>query len=204
MSDGTHPGTETQTHRRIILAALHEFTQSGYKGCSTRAVAERAGVNEVTLFRHFGNKLELLRAAVEYSVGQMRAPADIESYFNLSLRDGLTKLITDYLLQLSSQSDILMLGFSESFSHPEVADVLRRFIWQFRTALIQYFEGQYAQKKMKEADFPVLAHMLLITIHSTPSVHKRAPEDVKIHLSDERVVKTLVDTVSLAYSLDEL
>ena len=203
MSDATHQGTETQTHDRIIQAALAEFIKAGYKGCSTRAIAERAGVNEVTLFRHFGNKLELLRAAVEYSVGQMCAPTDIESYLNLSLREGLTKLISDYLLQLTGQSDILMLGFAESFSHPELADVIKAFMWQIRTALLQFFEGQCARNKMKQADFPVLAHMLLITIYSTPSVHRRAPDDIKKHLTYERVVNTLVDTVVRAYSLDE-
>jgi AcrR family transcriptional regulator len=35
----------------------------GYEGATTRAVAAAAGVNEVTLFRHFGDKETLARAA---------------------------------------------------------------------------------------------------------------------------------------------
>ncbi|MEW6238613.1 MAG: TetR/AcrR family transcriptional regulator [Candidatus Omnitrophota bacterium] len=54
-----------QTHERILQAALKVFSQSGYKGASTRAIAKEAGVNEVTLFRHFGNKQSLFAEMIE-------------------------------------------------------------------------------------------------------------------------------------------
>ena len=203
MSDQAHPGTESETNLRIIQAALLAFTQNGYKGCSTRAIAEQAGVNEVTLFRHFGSKLGLLKAAVDYSVSQMRVPTDIDRYLAQSFREGLSCLMRDYLVQLSNQSDILMLGFAESFSHPEIADVLKQFIWKIRTALLHYFEGQFERNQMKEADFPVLAHMVLITIHSAQSVHRRSPDEIAKHLNYERVMATVVDTLSRAYGNEE-
>ena len=43
------------TSERIIEAFIELFRDYGYKGATTRSVAERAGVNEVTIFRHFGN-----------------------------------------------------------------------------------------------------------------------------------------------------
>ncbi|MEM5594617.1 TetR/AcrR family transcriptional regulator [Niallia circulans] len=44
------------TSERIIQAFIELFRDYGYKGTTTRAIAEKAGVNEVTIFRHFGNK----------------------------------------------------------------------------------------------------------------------------------------------------
>lgn len=35
------------------------------RGATTRRIAERAGVNEVTMFRRFGIKSALIRAAIE-------------------------------------------------------------------------------------------------------------------------------------------
>lgn len=57
------PGEDTR--HRILQAALRLFGQRGYAGTTTRALAAEAGVNEVTLFRHFGSKKNLLLAAVE-------------------------------------------------------------------------------------------------------------------------------------------
>ena len=38
------------TRNRIIRAAIELVDEQGYKGATTRAIAERAEVNEVTLF----------------------------------------------------------------------------------------------------------------------------------------------------------
>ncbi len=50
---------------RLVEAARQLFAERGYAATTTRAVAERAGVNEVTLFRRFGNKAGLLRAIAD-------------------------------------------------------------------------------------------------------------------------------------------
>ncbi|MBU7582895.1 MAG: TetR family transcriptional regulator [Nostoc sp. TH1S01] len=53
--------------QRLIQAALELFTTQGVSNTTTRQIAEKAGVNEVTLFRHFGNKHGLLLAVLEES-----------------------------------------------------------------------------------------------------------------------------------------
>ena len=53
------------TRQRLIHAALELFAVQGVTDTTTRQIAERADVNEVTLFRHFGNKHGLLLAVIE-------------------------------------------------------------------------------------------------------------------------------------------
>lgn len=55
------------TKARLIEAALDLFAERGVTETTTRAVAERAQVNEVTLFRNFGNKYRLLLAVIQDS-----------------------------------------------------------------------------------------------------------------------------------------
>ena len=45
-------------------AALRVYATAGTRGATTRRIAREAGVNEVTLFRQFGSKEALIRAAV--------------------------------------------------------------------------------------------------------------------------------------------
>lgn len=52
---------------RILEAALRVFAEAGTRGATTRRIAEEAGVNEVTLFRHFGSKERLLREAFRHA-----------------------------------------------------------------------------------------------------------------------------------------
>ncbi|HEY9769179.1 MAG TPA: TetR/AcrR family transcriptional regulator [Coleofasciculaceae cyanobacterium] len=55
------------TKARLIEAALDLFAERGVTETTTKAVAERARVNEVTLFRNFGNKYRLLLAVIQDS-----------------------------------------------------------------------------------------------------------------------------------------
>ena len=54
------------TRERIFAAAREIFAVKGPHGTTTREIADRAGVNEATLFRHFGSKSALLDAMKEY------------------------------------------------------------------------------------------------------------------------------------------
>ncbi len=54
----------TDTRQRLLAAAARVYGRAGLKGATTRAIAEEAGVNEVTLFRHFQTKERLLAAVV--------------------------------------------------------------------------------------------------------------------------------------------
>lgn len=49
---------------KILAAAQRVYAEHGFRGATTRRIAEMAGVNEVTLFRIFGSKDALLEEAV--------------------------------------------------------------------------------------------------------------------------------------------
>jgi AcrR family transcriptional regulator len=58
-------GQRNSTRQRLIHAALDLFASQGVTETTTKQIAELAEVNEVTLFRHFGNKHGLLLAVIE-------------------------------------------------------------------------------------------------------------------------------------------
>ena len=49
---------------QLLDAAARLYAEAGYRGATTRRIAGKAGVNEVTLFRHFGSKDALMREAI--------------------------------------------------------------------------------------------------------------------------------------------
>ncbi len=59
---------------RILDAAVRVYGAHGFRGATTRRIAEAAGVNEVTLFRTFGSKAALIDAAIRNRTGRDDIP----------------------------------------------------------------------------------------------------------------------------------
>ena len=55
------------TKQQLLDAAARVYAESGFRGATTRRIADEAGVNEVTLFRLFGSKAALIQEAVMYA-----------------------------------------------------------------------------------------------------------------------------------------
>ncbi|HET7585098.1 MAG TPA: TetR/AcrR family transcriptional regulator [Gemmatimonadaceae bacterium] len=50
--------------QRLLHAAALVYAEMGFRGATTRRIAQHAGVNEITLFRHFGSKHALIHEAL--------------------------------------------------------------------------------------------------------------------------------------------
>jgi AcrR family transcriptional regulator len=61
---------KTVDTNRIHHAALQVFVERGYEAATTKDIAERAGVNEATLYRRYNTKAELVRTALADQLGQ--------------------------------------------------------------------------------------------------------------------------------------
>lgn len=65
----THP-----TRDHLLDAAAKVFAEHGFRGATTRLIADAADVNEVTLFRLFGSKDALLGEAIRTRVYEREMP----------------------------------------------------------------------------------------------------------------------------------
>jgi AcrR family transcriptional regulator len=86
-----HAGVE-ETRAKIIAAARCIFERKGTRGTTTREVADRAGVNEATLFRHFGSKRALLDAMREASSGSDELRSMLQTLDPEDLRGSLIRI----------------------------------------------------------------------------------------------------------------
>ncbi len=56
------PGRAERTRRRLLAAGLELFAERGYDATTVAQIAAAAGVTEMTFFRHFAGKREVLFA----------------------------------------------------------------------------------------------------------------------------------------------
>jgi TetR/AcrR family transcriptional regulator len=70
------------TQQKLLDAAVEAFSENGFKGTSTRDIADRAGVHHPLITYHFKNKDQLWRAAAdrifrEFNIALVKATSDI-------------------------------------------------------------------------------------------------------------------------------
>lgn len=51
---------------QILVVAVHLFSQRGFRGTTTKEIAQAAGVSEAMVFRHFATKEELYAAILDH------------------------------------------------------------------------------------------------------------------------------------------
>ncbi|MDQ6772190.1 MAG: TetR/AcrR family transcriptional regulator [Candidatus Dormibacteraeota bacterium] len=112
------------TEDRIVEAFLRLFRERGFEGITTRAVAEEAGVNEVTIFRRFGDKATLAVRAVQRVMPASLLDAH-EPRVDVSTPESALAGITRSLLfirdLLVGHPEVLRLALGEGMRTPAVS-----------------------------------------------------------------------------------
>lgn len=104
----------------ILAAAAEVFAQHGFRGSTTRRIADAAGVNEITIFRQFGSKEALLREAMKHTSGATELfqlpeiPSDPERE--------LTDWSESFIQHLRLRSSIIRKMMSEIEERPEMRE----------------------------------------------------------------------------------
>ena len=111
------------TRQRIISAAMHLFGQMGYSQATTKAIADSAGVNEVTLFRHFGTKKKLLTACIE-AFNELSFAASFSAQLTGNYPDDIYQMAQLQIQDTTSRIDILRLLLCEARSLPEFREAM--------------------------------------------------------------------------------
>src|ERR1700754_1323875 len=55
-----------ERREQILHVAMRLFSEHGFRGTTTKEIAQAAGVSEAMVFRHFANKNELYRAIIDH------------------------------------------------------------------------------------------------------------------------------------------
>jgi AcrR family transcriptional regulator len=137
-----------ETRQRILDAAARMFSEQGYARATTRALAAAAGVNEVTLFRHFGNKQNLFAAVVaEYAAPGLTAALQPE--LSGDYRQDLITMGRQVLALMLERRDAVRLMLCEAEHFPQVREVIAQNPRRLRQALSAYLQAQEARGRVR-------------------------------------------------------
>ena len=145
-----------ETRQRIIEAAAKLFGTHGYEGTSTRAIADEAGVNEVTLFRHFGNKKNLFMTMIEQRSPATNVKTGIQEHLTGDYREDLVILGQRFLSGMLEQRREILMTLCAAERLPDVREVTADISARPRQILGAYLQTQIEQGNVRALD-PQLA-----------------------------------------------
>ncbi|BAU28837.1 TetR family transcriptional regulator [Aneurinibacillus soli] len=131
-------GTLNETREKILQATITLMREKGIKAMTTRSIAEAAGVNEVTLFRHFGNKAGLIGAAVAAFSYVPSITKAFQETITWNLEHDLYLFSKAYFDVMEQNRDVIVIGFKEADQLPELQEEIAKIPRQLKVLLIEY------------------------------------------------------------------
>jgi AcrR family transcriptional regulator len=118
MTPTTIPASDSR--ERILEAAARVYAQYGFRGATTRLIAQEADVNEVTLFRLFGSKAQLFDELLNKQLHASTVPLLPEEPGD-DLQTELTDWCAVLLSQMRASRSFLRKMVGETEERPEAA-----------------------------------------------------------------------------------
>ena len=108
------------SRQKLLAAAARIYGESGFRGATTRRIADEAGVNEVTLFRLFGSKSALIAEALrEHAPRAMNPQALPDEPVDPEIE--LSAWCDAQLTHLRGARSMIRKAMGEIEEHPEMA-----------------------------------------------------------------------------------
>ncbi len=180
------------TKERLIQAAIAVMAQAGIGGATTREIARVAGVSEVTLFRHFQNKEQLLRSMAQYMSRQQMETLSRIDEFTGDLRVDLLHYAQVYDAMLEEYQALIRVFIGEAERYPQEAQsFLQEGVIPLRQSLITYLKRHQAQGNLPGELDTTLAIDLFTGMILIGALRRHIP--LTRHYSRDRYVKFCID-----------
>jgi AcrR family transcriptional regulator len=125
--------TEKQT--RIFEAAIEVFAEKGYSGSSTSEIAQRAGVAEGTIFRHYKTKKDLLISIAAPAMVRLLAPFVLREFRTVlqtefqSVDQFLRSMIENRIEFIEKNQSLLKILLQEIPFHPDLQKQFQQLVF---------------------------------------------------------------------------
>lgn len=155
-----------KTKQKLLDAALEAFSENGFKGTSTRDIAERAGVHHPLITYHFKNKEELWRAAAkyvfrDYVAGLTQAR---EKHANDCPKARFAAMISIYVHYAATHPALHKIILQESsYPNPRLEWLVEKFLQPLSEVAVEHVADLQGKGVMPEGDPALLYNMIRVS-----------------------------------------
>ena len=181
-----------ETRERILVAAREVIGRKGKRGATTREIADVAGVNEATIFRHFGTKEAMLVACAQHFCGYLEL-ADVSAQLTGDLAEDLLVLARLMLTRFESLQDMIRWSLVEEEYEN---DIFAETTWRPQLAIVAVMTV-FMQRRIDSGELRGQAQKLALLFLGLVFMHalgrKKFPDSPLHHGNSDAALRFYVD-----------
>jgi len=149
----------TERQKEITAASVGLIADGGIQGLTIRALAERVGVSEAAIYRHFGSKFDILSAILrsfeEASSGVLDGALSVAG--DSGALDGIGAFFVDRCARLSRDPKLAKVVFSEENFQDDsrLAERVLKIMHSHRAAISELIEDGVERREVRGDIDPV-------------------------------------------------
>ncbi|MEH7178022.1 TetR/AcrR family transcriptional regulator [Neobacillus vireti] len=177
------------TDEKILKVAIDMIAKKGFKGATTKQIAEKAGVSEMTLFRHFPNKKKILEAAIDryYYSFQMKELFEHKLIWNLE--KDLLMIAQTYHTIMKKNKNVIKIAIQEGHNVPGLLEQVNKHPRQLKELIEKYLEEMNKRKLIRDCDYELTAMNFLYMSYGLFISRSFVSGEIITSLSEEDVIK---------------
>lgn len=159
--------TKGDTKEKLLQATLTLISEKGYLGATTREISTKAGVTELTLFRHFGSKEKLFEEVLKRYTFLTKLKELKPVIEEMAYSDALQTVGIQFLETLKERKSLVKIILSELNRYPDkVREVHTEFVDEMVRILGKYLATLQCDETIRRFPPEDGARMFLRSIFS--------------------------------------
>ena len=193
MHVSTHLHNMQDTEDKILDATIKLLDKDGWKGATTKRIASEAGVNEITLFRKFHNKEQLLKAAKKRSASRFLEELDLLFKIDDSqdIETYLKTIWKNASKMIDKRINLIRISMEEVRDIPFDEKVLPKISRMIIEHLVNYFQKKIDQGLIRDINPEVAALNIFSIVFQMDIVWKIY--DQKPRVTDETIMNNFFE-----------
>ncbi len=193
---------------QILQIAVRLFSQHGFRGTTTREIANAAGVSEAMVFRHFATKQELYAAIIDYKACQSDFSNLRENFAELiQSKNDFQVFYTWALNSLNNQAqspEFLRLMLYSGLENHELAEMFfERFLLNIRDFFGSYIKERQADGAFRDIDPHTIVRAFLgMILHHSLNNLLWDKDQRKLELSNEEAARQFTEILLRGIKLE--
>ncbi|MFC4076654.1 TetR/AcrR family transcriptional regulator [Salinithrix halophila] len=193
---------ETEKQKRILEAAIHVFSEKGFEGASTNAIARRARVAEATIFKHYRTKKGLLMHLVIPAISKVAAPYLLRPVLKIlgedrPLAEIFQDLYADRVHLVEQNWKKIKIILVESLFQPELREAIQKHVAKAFYRVMEERVEEWKEKGRIREDLPThvvarsifsMGFGLILTKNMLPGLAVQEDEDKEIAWTAEALL----------------
>lgn len=193
--------TYDERKKQILEIAFELFAKNGFKKTTTKIIAQKAGISEALLYKHFSSKTELYNAIRDYTKNKIKNSLDksfsqIPDFNSLEeLKNILKSFILEFLKNVRSNPNLIRIILYAKLEDPEFSSLFIKPDNMSDKPIQNLFNKAIDKNLIKNIDIRLISKYFFSIFNTLQDFHSKEEEYLNTSITNEKELNQKIDSL---------